>query len=458
MTVQTHHETPELLQRQVHGLTTLLTLQEEARKASRFDELAFVVVNSTLRLVSYAQAIFWRRSRSGIPTLAGVSGVTRFDHNAPQMVWYRKAVIHLAGLPGMAAIQEVTWDRLPPALAAEAESWSHSHGIWLPMNHPRTGELMGGLWLTRDRPWEEGERLLLEHLVQGYAGSVALWQGGSFWGRVRAGWVRMGWVVLVLAAFFSTFLIEVRQTVLAPARVTAVDPSMVTAPMDGMVARFFVAPNAEVKKGDPLFALDDTELNHRYQLAREELALAQTQLHKVGQLAFSERDRVAELATNRNLVREASAKVDFAAQLVQRSRVHAAIDGVAVFSDPHAWLGRPVRLGERVLEIASPQRVEVTIELPVAEAMPLVMDAELKLFLDIDPLHPLSGRLHFAAYEATPTPEGTLVYLLKGGFDRGTVLPRLGLKGTAKVYGLEVSLFHVLFHRPIAAVRRWAVL
>ncbi|MBF0110467.1 MAG: HlyD family efflux transporter periplasmic adaptor subunit [Magnetococcales bacterium] len=449
---------PEALQRQVQGMTTLLSLQEEGRKAEQFDAFCFVMVNHTRRLVPYAQAVFWHGSRSGRMTMAAVSGAPRFDPNAPQMVWYRKAIGVLAHLPGREKIQEVALDRLPEPLAREAVSWVHAHGLWVPLNHPRGGTLLGGLWLNRDRPWEEREQFLLGHLAQGYAESLAAWRKGvpvTGVGR-RLVWVFV--VVIFLAMIVVVFRVQVLQTALAPARVTAVDPSIVTAPMDGMVARFFVKPHDVVKKGDPLFALDDTELHHRLQLAREELALAQAQLRKVGQLAFAEKERLAEIATNKNLVREASAKVDFAAERLHRSQVQAAVDGVVVFSDPHDWLGRPVRLGERVLEIASPERVEMTIDLPVAEAMPFIMGGEVRLFLDIDPLHPVTGRLRFAAYEAIPNPEGRLVYLLKARLDPEVPLPRLGLKGTARIYGAEVSLFQWLFHRPIAALRRLVVL
>lgn len=459
MAPHTQTPPPELLARQVHGLTTLLTLQEEARKAQSLDELAFVIVNGTLRLVSYAQAVFWRVSPAKKTILAAVSGAPRFDANAPQMVWYRKAIDIFNHAAAMDHIQEVALDRLPPELLQDGESWSHAHGLWLPIKHPRSGEILGGLWLSRDRPWEEGEQVLLEHLLNGYAESVALWQRRQFPGAMILRGLRQGgFIVVILAALIATFFIPVRQSVLAPARVAAVDPSIVTAPMDGMVARFFIQPHAQVKQGDLLFTLDTTELNHRYQLAFEELALSQTQLRKVGQLAFSEKERVAEIATNKNLVREAGAKVDYAVELLERAQVKAAVDGVAVFSDPYAWLGRPVRLGERVLEIASPNRVQVAIDLPAAEAMPFVLDSEVVLYLDIDPLNPLSGRLSFAAYEATPTPEAKLVYLLKADFAPQTTLPRLGLKGTAKVYGREVTLFHALFHRPIAALRRLVVL
>ncbi|MBF0422332.1 MAG: HlyD family efflux transporter periplasmic adaptor subunit [Magnetococcales bacterium] len=459
MTEHRHHPTVEILERQVQGLTTLLTLQEETRQAESQAQLAFIMVNGTLRLTFYAQAVLWHWSPTGKVIVAAVSGAPRFDTNAPQIVWYRRAITHQRKVQGFDRIQDLALSQLPEELSREGKTWIHAHGLWLPLNHPRTGRNLGGLWLTRDRQWDEGEKILLEHLLQGYSASMALWSaGGSIWLSLLKGLRRGGWAMMMLMALMATFFIQVRQSALAPARVAAIQPTMVTSPMDGMVSQFYVAPHATVTTGDLLFSLDDTELKSRHQLAVEELALAQTQLRKVGQLAFSDKERMAEIASQKSLVREATAKVEYATALLERSRVRATTAGVAVFSDPYAWLGRPVRLGERVLEIAAPDRVEVAIDLPVAEAMPFVVGAEVLFYLDVDPLQPLVGHLYFAAYDAVPAADGKLVYLLKAELAPGTKTPRLGLKGTAKVYGDEVTLFHALFHRPLASLRRLVIL
>jgi hypothetical protein len=66
----------------------------------------------------------------------------------------------------------------------------------------------------------------------------------------------------------------------------------------------------------------------------------------------------------------------------------------------------------------------------------------------------LHATLRQASYEATLSPSGLLGYRLKALFADGSRVPRIGLRGTAKVYGERVSLFYYLMRRPLAAVRQ----
>ena len=76
------------------------------------------------------------------------------------------------------------------------------------------------------------------------------------------------------------------------------------------------------------------------------------------------------------------------------------------------------------------------------------------MFLNIDPTHPLDAQLRQTSYEAEVTPDDILAFRLKASFDEGTQLPRIGLKGTAKIYGNQVPLIYYLMRRPISAVRQ----
>ena len=49
---------------------------------------------------------------------------------------------------------------------------------------------------------------------------------------------------------------------------------------------------------------------------------------------------------------------------------------------------------------------------------------------------------------------GTLAFALRARFEDGEAMPRIGLRGTAKVYGERSSLFMFLFRRPLSALRQ----
>jgi hypothetical protein len=111
--------------------------------------------------------------------------------------------------------------------------------------------------------------------------------------------------------------------------------------------------------------------------------------------------------------------------------------------------------GERILLLADPKDAGVLVWLPVADAINLNTGAEMRLFLHVAPLSPLAARLTQTSYQATLSPEGVASYRIRGAFDGPAAEARVGLKGTAKLYGRRVFLGYVLFRRPLAAVREW---
>jgi hypothetical protein len=60
--------------------------------------------------------------------------------------------------------------------------------------------------------------------------------------------------------------------------------------------------------------------------------------------------------------------------------------------------------------------------------------------------------LQRAAYEAQPTPGGQLAYRLDARFDEAP--PRIGLRGTAKLFGERAPLALYLLRRPLAGLRQ----
>ena len=78
----------------------------------------------------------------------------------------------------------------------------------------------------------------------------------------------------------------------------------------------------------------------------------------------------------------------------------------------------------------------------------------MRFFQNVAPLSALEAQLTEVGYEAEQTVDAGLAYVLRAEFDPGTEPPRLGLRGTAKVYGEQVPLGYYLARRPLASLRR----
>ena len=73
--------------------------------------------------------------------------------------------------------------------------------------------------------------------------------------------------------------------------------------------------------------------------------------------------------------------------------------------------------------------------------------------VEINPIKPLKGKLKRASYQSSLSPEEVLSYQISASFE-GEEIPRIGLRGTAKIYGSRVTLFYYLFRKPITFVRQ----
>lgn len=426
----------------VERLATLRELELAARRAPDEAALAFTAVNDSHRLLPYHWAAWCRPGRDGRLQVRALSGLAAVEREAP-LVQALEAVLADRELAAADA------PRLLPAgtLASDPDL----QALWLPLRAPHGRHRLGGLWLARPEAWPPAAQTLLAELAECHAHALQALSARPPRRSLR----RRSLVTLTVLALLALGFVPVRLSVLAPAEVVARRPLPVAAPIDGVIERFLVQPNEAVEAGAPLFEFDTTTLRARLEVAGRAVAVAAAEHQRAVQKAFADAASRAEVALLAAKLDESRASRDAVAVQLERSRVSAAQAGVAVYTDPDDWLGRPVATGEKILTLADAADTELAVQVPVDDALILGPGAEVQLFLNTDPLAPLGARLTRSAYEPQPTPEGTLAYPSRAAFDAGTPLPRLGLKGTARVYGEPVTLAYYLLRRPLAALRRW---
>jgi multidrug efflux pump subunit AcrA (membrane-fusion protein) len=344
----------------------------------------------------------------------------------------------------------------PADLQREWAEWAPDHALYLPLRSPR-GDTVGGAIYVRDEPWNDASIAFLERLGEAYGHAAwALSRREGLGTRVRAWLARHPrWWVAAAVGLAVLAALPVRMSVLAPAEVIALEAQAVAAPMDGVVKAFHVAPNQPVKQNDLLFTLDDTSLAARRDIASKALEVARADALLAAQKAFDNERSRADLAVLQGKVREREAELALVAQQLGRLEVRAPREGIAVFGDPNDWIGRPVVTGERIAQLADPRDAGVLVWLPVADAINLERGAPIRLFLHVAPLSPLAAALTQTSYQSVLSPEGVAAYRIRGAFEQTEGAARIGLKGTAKLYGDRVPLAYIALRRPIAAVREW---
>jgi multidrug resistance efflux pump len=236
--------------------------------------------------------------------------------------------------------------------------------------------------------------------------------------------------------------------------VVARDPVVVTAPLEGVIAEIVVQPNTLVQEGATLFRYEDTKFRNDYDVAEKNLAVGFMEYRKVTQGAFYDEKTGAGMPVQASEVRLKEAGRDYAWEVLQQVEVKASRHGLVLFGDKSDWTGKPVVIGERIMEVANPEEYELKIDLPVEDAIVLREGAEVEVFLNADPLKAIPARLTHASYHAEVLPTQELAYRVKAQVVEPPDTIRIGWQGTAKIYGDRVSLFFYMFRRPLSVVRQ----
>ena len=435
-----------------HMLEAMLHIEQRAFAATQLATLGFTITNETMALAAYRQAAFFKCNVRGTLVLQTASGLTAVTEDSPYAIWLSRFAQTFSNDPGC---HRLDFPADGSELAQAWEEWLPDHLLVAQLYGPDQ-QRMGAVMYARDTPWLEPELAALNrlHLSYGYC-VAALGSKRSVWRDLTQTVLtpKFGKVVLMVA--IAAMFVPIRITALAPAEVVALNAFAVAAPQEGVIGSVHVQPNSVVKKGDKLFSLDNSAVLGRREVAAKGLSIARAEALVAQQRAFDELKSKGELAASTGRVKEKEAELVAVEAQAARVEVRAERDGIAVFADANDWIGRPVQTGERVMQIANPQDAGVLIWLPAMDAINIEPGAPLRLFLHVKPLDPLPATLLQTSYQAVLSPEGVSAYRLRGQFDAGNTLPRIGLRGTVRITGEKAALGYYLFRRPIAAIREW---
>jgi len=433
--------------------STLLAFEGGVRALVSEAELFARWCNDTRRFLGYLQAFLLRsKFRDSNPKLIAGTSLPGVDRDSPFVRWLEKIVGRMRDEVGMDEVHHFTLPAYCDEGDEEASSYPFVELFWTPLKED--GSTVGGFLGARETPWLQNEQLLTERFYQVYVHS---WQ--SIKGRGRLARKRpfaRKWLTLAVVAALLLALLPVSITALAPVEVVPRDPLMVAAPINGVVKDILVDQGSPVASGDALITFEDVEWRNELQVANENESVARARYQRESQRAISDARAKREIAVARAELELATTEKRYAEELLDKTRISASGYGLAVYTDKRDWIGKPVSAGETILQIADPQKVQFSIDLPVRESLVLNDGARVKVFLDSDPLNPLEAKLTEASYQALRDKRDILSHRLAGEMsDPQQVLPRIGVQGTAQIYGDKAPLIYVLLRKPIASLRQF---
>ena len=432
-------------------IARLIGLEKKSREARTQDELNFVVVNETRQIFDFVNSYLLLKTPTDKYHVKAVSDLATVDRTAPLVTFVENIINDQTG-SNLKEIQNFEVDKISRSLKIKKPKNIPDNILLIPIFSPQRG-LQGFLITTRNEKFNDNEVELARHLslTYGHAYNTFLTDFSikDFLKKNFTG--KRSWIIILSIIFILIIPIKITST--APVEVVPKNPRLITAPFDGVVKNIIVNNNDKINSGDLLIQIEDTDLKNSFNLAKQSLQVAEKELLRSRQFSFSNNEEKARLAELMAQVDLKKAEVESTSERLKNSKIYADKDGIAIVDQKNNWQGRPVSVGEKIITIANPEKVEFLIWLPVKDSLIIKENTDVKVFLDINPIKPLKGKLKRASYQSSLSPEEVLSYQISASFE-GEEIPRIGLRGTAKIYGSRVTLFYYLFRKPITFVRQ----
>ena len=433
-------------------IARLISLEKKTREAKSKDELNFLVVNETREIIDYTTSFLLLKSATDKFHINAISDIASIDRTAP-LVTFVESVINHKTKKDLKEIESIDLEQFSKKIKKQKPKNIPQYLLCIPIFSPQRG-LQGYLLLARNKNFNDNENELVQHLSRTYGHayntfltnfSIKNFLKKNFTGKKR--WITISVIILI-------FLFPVRMTSTAPVEVVAKNPFLITSPFDGVVKKIIANNNDQTKPGDLLVLLEDIDLSNEFNLAKQSLQVAEKELLRTRQSSFTDNEqksRLAELVAQVDLKR---VELKSAERKLKNSKIYSEKKGVVIVDRKSDWQGKPVAVGEKILTIADPNNIEFLIWLPVKDSIVINQDANTNIFLDINPMSSYKGNIIRSTYEPELSPEEVLSYKLISSFKGNRDTPRIGLRGTAKVYGNRTILFYYLFRKPITFIRQ----
>lgn len=441
---------PSSAQTEPHAALQLLRIESELREAASVHELMLAVATLSRGLMR-ARQIFAVELAGGAFVVRAISGLPTVDRNAPLVGWLEQVLARAHKDAELTSARLFQLKAYTHEGDQQGATFPFQEAQWVPILK-RNQELQAGLLMVRELAWVETDIVVAKRLA---ATTAHAWRAlaATGWQLPKVGRFKLA---IFAAAMLLVNFFPVSMSALAPLEIAPREPYIITATIDGVIDSLAVAPNVAVRQGESLVRFVDINLRSRLAVAEREVSVAEARVRKLSLQSFTDLRGRHDLGVARAELAVKTTERDHAREQLGRSEIRAAREGIAVFGDVRDLIGRPVATGEKLMELADPARVEIRIDLAVSDAIILAPGARVTAFLDSDPMRPLAARVVRADYQARQRDNGMMAFRVVAELTEGrSEPPRLGIRGTAQLYGSTVPLVFYLLRRPISALRQW---
>lgn len=426
----------------------------KAFNASDKDALTFIMLNDTVQAIRYDRAVLWDFATKK-PRIAGISGQTVVNKDAKLTKQWEAVIATLKDVSIPQKLQEASFTD-NGAMWREYQKEANSTAIWLPISSEEEPAL--GLWLEgfsqrfQDDSIQETLKFLQQYLTPAY---------GAAWKRHykkplfhSAKMSKEQAAIIAFAALAFLFLVRVPLRVVAPCEVVANEPYIVTAPLEGIIEKVDIKPGQEIKKGDALYAYDKRLPQRNLSASQKQVNILEEEVKRAKTLGLNDAKSLAEVTLLSLKLEKEQVNLGYVQWQTTQLEQKAPISGVIMMENPDEWRGKPVKVGEKIMSLNNPGNTKIKIWIPEDDNIVLDANKTIKIVLNINPAHSYEAHLDFVANESSLSDLHIPSFMAEAKWAGAPPEEnKLGLQGTAILYGEKVSLFYYLIRKPLAAIR-----
>lgn len=430
-------------------------LQLKAFSSPSRAALSFIIVNDTHQIFKYDRALLWK-IEDHTPSLIAISG----QHSVnKETEFYQKSKRLLSYLINPNTPQELTEASFSAESNLLKEIFPKANTIlyWIPIIAQEEHHV--GLWIetfrkpdAKDHDPKKELHFLTNAIIPAY---TAAWkkfdQTQLLIPHLKK---KKLWYYAALLTILALFVIRIPLRVAAPAEIVPKKPFVVSAPLDGIIAEILVKPGQEVHSGDILFKYDKRVPLQEVKSAAKQVEISQAEVERSSTLGLSDPKSLGELGVLKLKLQKDQIALELAESQAKKLDVKASETGIVMIEEPEEWIGKPVKIGEKVLTLSDPNNTKLRIWVPEGDNVRIDPRKDISFILNVSPDRTLNAKLDFISFESRIGEGDVPAFLAEASWEKPPKDIKLGLKGTAILYGENVSLFYFFIRKPYSALRR----
>ena len=451
------------LKGKLNVLSGILRLGHEAFEKDALDTLGLHIVNNSRLLLNYDRAtLVDMRGRS--PSLTAVSGLPIPAQNSEYGTALRLFMSVFKAPEATCKLNLGSFDRKEaPTEALDffkdlCDGRSTQDVFIIPLRPPggKGGEKDVFVWVVEFfNGSNAAEESVIGLLAQRYA--EAIW--------FKAGIPRKEFVPELisskrmrparLAMYFGVAIIialvafRVRQYAIADFEIAPDKESVCYSAIDGTLKEAVRTRGDYVKEGDVVIAFDTNELDFKLAAAEKDFELSSADLDMTGRKSFTTPDMIARAKLLSIKSEQDKVEIERCKWMLSKCTMRAPQAGVLIMEEREKLKGRPVRAGDKLFEVISPDSILAEIRLSERDASVLGDNMSIALYLHTQPERPMTGKVVSISPKPILTEDRLFCYVVKVKIDNPPEKLICGMRGVARVGGQKVSLGYYIFRSAV---------